>query len=640
MVPAAAFAGAVLLSACSADTLDGGGDTPVVPPGSETVSSGTVTFSNNTSMTIGNGIGSRTTRLPWMTRGASFDFEGNNACTLDMPTQPELTGEEEKLMEGGNLGSIGVKSVISSGVTYSLDGDNGKYINNDLFVQGTLTLNTYVFEYAYKENQNPTGRIIVLEGGTLNINDLKGHAIEDVQILNYGGTVNINAASVTLEGSAALMTNGSINAANTAFALNGAGSRLYVGGDLTCKSIASEGSDALVHVIGNLTAVPNITEAGKYQEDGSGQVNASSSSNVCIEGVTDVYRLIASSSAKVHTDCKLLATDEKSSAINITNGAVLCSSYVKAGTLHVSGGGSGATAYVYLSDGGVMDISNQLSVGNAKILPYNSGKAIVSASIIYIEDQTSWDNIFDPTLYINYETVDPENAKPENTELHNVAEIGSATECSPGFTVPEDPGTDPEEPETPATGGDIDLGIDLGITEDYTLKADDFAIRINGEYIEDGFHVEGNTATLGNIKITEDDLHVTVSGLSYDNILDGNDYTYEVWLWINNSKLLQDGTGGYGPLFDTDAYLRWIGKEGASLPLDYQSPEYEPGVDITKDYVTVTSPAGYTVRYNVYRGLSGHINTATGLGDTPYVKVSIHVQKDVNAGADTVVPIY
>ena len=152
--------------------------------------------------------------------------------------------------------------------------------------------------------------------------------------------------------------------------------------------------------------------------------------------------------------------------------------------------------------------------------------------------------------------------------------------------------------------------------------------------------------TFGNIKITDDGLKITVSGLSYDEILDGNDYTYEVWLWIDNRQLdTENGTGGYVPLFGTDKYLEWIGldPETTELPVDYESPDYESGVDMTKglsDKDLVKSPAGYVVRYNVYRGLSGHIDKDTGLGDTPYIKVSIHVQKDVTAPEDTNVGVW
>ena len=637
MFPAAAFAGMVLLASCSADELNSGGGSTVVPPTGETVSSGTVNFTNNTSMTIGNGsITEGTTRTAWMTRGASFDFDGNEACKLEMPAEPTLSGDETVLTEGGVLGHVGVNSVIPEGVTYTSEKENGIYINSDLYVKGTLNLNTYVFEYSYSGNPNPIGRIIICKGGTLNINDLKNHAIEDVQILNYGGTVTVNC-DLTIDSDAEFATTTDLDMQDNSLTVSGG--KLYVGGDLTCSRLASETGGALIHVQGDFTAEANFNDVGNYPEDGSGQIEIASESDVCIEGVTNVYRLMASRAANVHTDCKLIAADVKETAINITNGATLCASYVEAGTLHVSGGGSGTTANVYLSDGGVMNISNQLSVGNAKILPYNSGKALVAANIIYIEDQKAWTDIFDPTLYINYETIDPESEKPEDTTLHNVAEIGTAGECSPGFTIDE-----PEDPDTPTGDGDIELEIDLGIDEEYTLKADDFAIRVNGKY--DEITVDGNnTATaLNNIKITEDDLRVIVSGIT-EAIQDDQDYTFEVWIWVDNAKefLREDGSGltEWRELFDENKKLEWVGGQPGADKDPY-------GEDISKDYVTViSSPAGYHVRYNVYRGISGNpdashenVEMLYPLGDTPYVKVSVHVQKRDSSPANDAVPVY
>ena len=134
------------------------------------------------------------------------------------------------------------------------------------------------------------------------------------------------------------------------------------------------------------------------------------------------------------------------------------------------------------------------------------------------------------------------------------------------------------------------------------------------------------------------DRTITVSGLSEENILPGKDYTYEVWMWVNNTTLLNDGTGGYGPLFDVTKYAEWV---NPTNPEDPYSDD-DSGCDITSLIAPdkVWSPAGYVVRYNVYRGLSGHVDKETGYGDTPYIKVSIHVQRDATAAEDTNVGIY
>ena len=158
---------------------------------------------------------------------------------------------------------------------------------------------------------------------------------------------------------------------------------------------------------------------------------------------------------------------------------------------------------------------------------------------------------------------------------------------------------------------------------------------------------KGHT-TLDGIKIEDDNhLTVTVNGLleNIDNFNVGTDYTYECYMWINNSKLLGDGTGGYGPLFTQDMYEEWVNPVWD----EYADDPY--GCDIThRIYATLRdqlkSPAGFEVRFNVYRGLSGRQTNAdgeydvNGYGDTPYIKVSIHVQRNDKAPANTIVGVW
>ena len=140
---------------------------------------------------------------------------------------------------------------------------------------------------------------------------------------------------------------------------------------------------------------------------------------------------------------------------------------------------------------------------------------------------------------------------------------------------------------------------------------------------------------------------MTVNGLleNIDNFSVGTDYTYECYMWINNSKLLDDGTGAYGPLFTQDMYEEWVNPAWD----EYADDPY--GCDIThRIYATLRdqlkSPAGFEVRFNVYRGLSGRQTNAdgkydvNGYGDTPYIKVSIHVQRNDRAAANTIVGVW
>ena len=629
MFPAAAFAGMVLLASCSADELNSGGGSTIVPPSGETVSSGTVNFTNNTSMTIGNGsITEGTTRTAWMTRGKSFDFDGNEACTLSMEGQPDYEAQPGTIIDENadkEIEDVSGKNItVNAGIECSINSDetHGRVINTDIYVFGTFNLNTFVNDIS-----KGTGRIIVYEGGVLNINDLKGKELSNITILNYGGTVNVNVDNLTIGTTAAFKSKGSLNMADKDLTVYG---KLYVGGDLKCKSITSKPTTddvALIHVLGALTTDEAVEFDGNV--------------DVCVEGQMNVYKMIASNNANIHVDCKLVTNDYSTEdvGVNVTDGATLCASYVNTRRMSVSGGQTGRWTYIYLPEAGVIDV-DYLNLGsNALVQPYNSGNALVDANRISIENRVSWKEVLDGSLYVNYETLEADADPTDMTRINKVSINEGNYDCSPGFTTDE-----PEDPDTPTGDGDIELEIDLGIDEEYTLKADDFAIRVNGKY--DEIKVDGNnTATaLNNIKITEDDLRVIVSGIT-EAIQDDQDYTFEVWIWVDNAKevLREDGSGltEWRELFDENKKLEWVGGQPGADKDPY-------GEDISKDYVTViSSPAGYHVRYNVYRGISGNpdashenVEMLYPLGDTPYVKVSVHVQKRDSSPANDAVPVY
>lgn len=217
------------------------------------------------------------------------------------------------------------------------------------------------------------------------------------------------------------------------------------------------------------------------------------------------------------------------------------------------------------------------------------------------------------------------------------------------------------EPMTRAEGEDevhFNLPISNGILkefEEYVLKADDFAIRVNGEYVEGIQPEEGkNVITMDGIIVSEHDADATmangskgfkvcVRNLQKLDFKKADDYTFEVYMWIENKKLLDDGTGSYGELFTDENKFIWIDEWGKSSEFD-QVPEgekyaallekyedIETGNDVSRDVFYTwagldykyfnTKEGGFLVRYNVYRGLSGQN------GDTPYIKVSIHVEK-------------
>lgn len=210
-----------------------------------------------------------------------------------------------------------------------------------------------------------------------------------------------------------------------------------------------------------------------------------------------------------------------------------------------------------------------------------------------------------------------------------------------------------DQADTRATGESnvyFDLVIDLKHAlgqEDFFLKADDFAIRKNGDYI-----ATTNLGPLGKseIKVTAskgDELKVRVENLddleySADEV---RDYTFEVYMWIENKTLLDDGSGSYGELFTEAIKKQWIGMDAEEEYTDGM----ETGFDMTKE-ISVglydggnsdhSVDKGYSIRYNVYRGLSGHGTNGQVLGDTPYIKVSIHVNRLPDEADVDIIPIY
>lgn len=199
----------------------------------------------------------------------------------------------------------------------------------------------------------------------------------------------------------------------------------------------------------------------------------------------------------------------------------------------------------------------------------------------------------------------------------------------------------------------------LGQWKEYVVQADDFAIRRDGEY-QTIKPIEGeNSANWGKIKITGNELTVQAEGLQIDVIAAGKEkqpeITFEAYLWIENEKeAFIDGKETFVERFTYNDKLAWIGAETVDK-------DTERGMDVTtmvaEDNGAVlhstiepnqAQPSyGYAVRYNVYRGLQGQQFDAegnkddeTGLGNTPYIKVSIHVNQMPNDFETQVIPVY
>lgn len=203
----------------------------------------------------------------------------------------------------------------------------------------------------------------------------------------------------------------------------------------------------------------------------------------------------------------------------------------------------------------------------------------------------------------------------------------------------------------------------FGEWEGYIAEADDFYITktVNGnKEVVMVTNEEGvNSSSYGKIKVTRgDDLVVTVDNINATNMFGIEqpiEYTFEVYIWIKNQieKTYSGADGVFDITVDNFSYtqkLEWIGlTEDATVTKDT-----ERGMDFTDqvtEYELVKNATGkiitdefygknfhYNIRFNVYRGLQGNptladgvtVNEEQGLGNTPYIKVSIHTARIKN----------
>lgn len=207
--------------------------------------------------------------------------------------------------------------------------------------------------------------------------------------------------------------------------------------------------------------------------------------------------------------------------------------------------------------------------------------------------------------------------------------------------------------------------------EGFVAEADDFYIirtensnKTTLKVVNDG----SNEASLNNLKVTrEEDLKVTIDNIDRTDAYKTGvpvEYTFEVYIWITNQieKTYSGADGVYDITVENFSYtqkLAWIGLNADATV----TKETERGMDFTQEVAendgavltkNATSAYGgtnyhYNIRYNVYRGLQGNpttadgtVNEETGLGNTPYIKVSIHtcrIENPADPDGDEVFPV-
>lgn len=210
----------------------------------------------------------------------------------------------------------------------------------------------------------------------------------------------------------------------------------------------------------------------------------------------------------------------------------------------------------------------------------------------------------------------------------------------------------------------------LGEWDGYIAEADDFYIiktdNSNKEVLKVTNQEGVNSSSFGNIKVTRgEDLSVTIDGINATDVGETGkpvEYTFEVYIWIKNQieKTYSGADGVYNITVENFSYnqkLAWIGlEEGTEV-----TQETERGKDFTDQatYELIKNVVGgyngdkeyhYNIRFNVYRGLQGNptledgetVDEDRGLGNTPYIKVTIHtirIENPVDEDGQEVFPV-
>ena len=358
---------------------------------------------------------------------------------------------------------------------------------------------------------------------------------------------------------------------------------VYSGGDFACKKLTT--NNAVLRVDGQLSYSDSLSEfkkTGIYVDDALTLDHLN---------LTDGSELYVNCLLKVNSEMKVTAS--KVTALSILNkNAKLCQATV---ALPAAGCAKFTTLDFVNYE---TTTNNYLKFENVTGNNVTSGTQValvVCDEIRFYKTDAVKELTLGEDVYLNYNTAclaynyEPIDLSGEYINAEGVVYIGGVKDCHLNFKVPA---------ETPSyTDADVVLTIPTEIAaEEWFLKADDFAIRVDGQY-QDVIQVKDGVTALEDIRLTEEDLKVAVKGVA--NLEADKDYTYEVWLWIDENTWLETFT-------DADR-AAWVSGDGA-------------GTDIT-EACTIVGPKGYTLRKNVYKGLSGH-------ADTPYIKVSIHITKD------------
>ena len=253
----------------------------------------------------------------------------NLSDVYEMPSLPSHNGAIEIKNNDGCKGLDGTKTyIIKKGTKISSELNmNGA----TLFIEGELTTKNLWNNSARINNAAQKGKIYILEGGTLHIDNNNTALFNNtgVYCYNYGGTLKKEGDNMYLEKDDAYFTTGNIEVKNE-LKVQGL---LYVGGDAKVGKLSTE-TDAKINIQGNLLG----TEKQDLSVDGC---------ILNINGKAKVNKLTIQGSTPKLYACSFEVTDKM--VLN-SNGAEAHINNLKTGAIDQCAGST-----IYLVNNSVID---------------------------------------------------------------------------------------------------------------------------------------------------------------------------------------------------------------------------------------------------------------------------------------------
>ena len=176
----------------------------------------------------------------------------NLSDVYEMPSLPSHDGAIEIKNNDGCKGLDGSKTyIIKKGTKISSELNlNGA----TLFIEGELSTQNVWGSSVWVNGANKKGKIYILEGGTLHIDNNNTALFQNsgTYCYNYGGTLKKEGSNMYIESNDAYFTTGNLEVKNE-LKIQGL---LYVGGNLNIGKLATE-SNAKINIQGDLLGTEN-----------------------------------------------------------------------------------------------------------------------------------------------------------------------------------------------------------------------------------------------------------------------------------------------------------------------------------------------------------------------------------------------